>query len=101
MVTLNATFNLQYPGFTGGAVLGRVEIPSAPRIDQMLPNESTTGGYIFEGVKDGVDPLELVFDLSSGGIRCGSAGYVRDPADAKVPRQNRIDIRDMPLESQN
>lgn len=82
---LNTTFDLQYPG---------VGIP-APRMREMLPGELAKGTYEFD-IKDGVQPLELVFRLGPLGhsIRCGEAANVHDPS---IPNEIRLDVRDLPV----
>lgn len=82
-VALNATFGLQY----------RVAGGQAPRMREMLPGESAEGSYVFD-IKDGVQPVELVFTLASGTIRCGSSTPLRD---VLVPNEIRLDVRDFPV----
>jgi hypothetical protein len=83
--TLNTTFGLQYHGTSG----------QAPRMQEMLPGESTKGGYVFD-IKNGVQPLELVFKLATfgHGIRCRSAAPAQD---GLIPDQIRLDARELPV----
>jgi hypothetical protein len=83
--TLNTTFGLQY---YGGSMQG-------PEMQEMLPGEAATGNYMFN-IKDGVQPLELVFKLASlnHSIRCGPATSKQDV----LPNEIRLDVRDMAVE---
>jgi len=100
--TLNTTFALQYPGFTGGPPVSynSAGFPPAPRMNEMLPGESAEGSYVFE-IKHGVAPLELVirltsrrYNTSAGSIRCASNNSLRD---IFVPNEIRLDVHDFPL----
>jgi hypothetical protein len=99
--TLNTTFALQYRGFTGGTQMSPNNggYPPAPRMNEMLPDESAEGSYVFE-IKHGVSPLEFVIKLASrryiegqtvGSIRCGSNNPLRD---IFVPDEIRFDVSD-------
>lgn len=83
IVTLNATFGLQYRGARA----------RAPHIQEMLPGESAEGSYAFD-IKDGVQPVELVFMLANRTIRCGSNLPLRD---AFVADEIRLDVRDISI----
>ena len=86
-VTLNTTFGLQYRGAWG----------RAPHMQEMLPGESSEGTYTFD-IKDGVEPVELLFRLggfrAGSKIRCGSNTSFRD---VLVPDEIRLDVRDLPV----
>jgi hypothetical protein len=83
--TLNTTFGLQYRGGSD----------QSPRMQEMLPGESTVGDYVFD-IKDGVYPIELVFRLGDleHGIRCGPAVPMHDGI---IPDEIRVDVRDLPV----
>lgn len=83
---LNTTFGLQYGGASA----------RAPRIHEMLPGESSEGTYTFD-IKDGVEPVELLFRLggwmAGSKIRCGS--NLPPFRDVLVPDEIRLDVRDL------
>jgi len=91
-VTLKTTFGLQYGGASFGASL------RAPRMQEMLPGESSEGSYTFD-IKDGVEPVELLFRLvglrAGSKIRCGS--NLPPFRDVLVPDEIRLDVRDLPI----
>lgn len=79
-------------GDVSGLLQYRASTGEAPRMQEMLPGESAAGSYVFS-IRDGVQPVELVFELGgNGNIRCGSSAILRD-----VPNQIRLDVRDFPV----
>jgi len=63
-------------------------------IYDMLPGQNIDGQYLFN-VKAGEQPLELIFELQGGTIRC-SASRHSARKDASIPKEIRLDVHDLP-----